>query len=605
MSKDKREILDWLKADPSPARYVSAARRLDALADDDAPEIRVAILRNATIDPVVPYIKAQFHDAGLRPQIYLGNYDNVHQDVFDRGSPLFEFRPDVIILAMRLHTLQPRLVFNYAALSPEEGECHAAEALERVAGILRAIRERSPALILAHTFERPIYPAYGVLDPHWAHGQQNTTLRLNARLGEQVTALGGAFLVDLDGILSRVGYEQGLDDRYWHISRAPYKPPVLIRLADQYVRFAVALRGKNRKCLVLDCDNTLWGGVIGENGINGIRLGNTYPGSAYVEFQAAILDLYHRGVLLAPNSKNNEKDALEVFERHPSSLLKPEHFVAKRINWQDKALNPREIAADLNIGIDSLVFVDDNPVECAYVRECLPEVEVVQLPSDPTGYRRLLQSLNYFDSLTLTQEDRRRSSMYQTEQRRRQVQTESKTIEDYLGSLEMTITIGHADAFTIPRVAQLTQKTNQFNLTTRRYSEEDIRALAINPSTDLFHASLKDRFDDNGVIAAAIVRYEGDAARIDTLLMSCRVIGRGVEQVILAHLEKAARARGCCRLEGEYIPTPKNGLVRDLFRNNGFVSVPDDAQGLWLRNLSEPPLTPPPWFGEICIKKQD
>jgi FkbH-like protein len=604
MSKDKREILNWLKSDPTPARYVSAARRLDELVDDGSPEIRVAVLRNATIDPIVPYVKAHFHDIGLRPKLYLGNYDNVHQDVFDKGSPLFEFQPDIIILAMRLHTLQPRLVFNYAALSPEECDVNATEVLERIAVILRAIRERSPALLLVHNFERPIFPAYGVLDPQWAHGQQNTILRLNARLGEQLVALGGAFVVDLDGILSRVGYEQGLDDRYWHIGRAPYKPPVLLRLADQYVRFAAALKGKNRKCLVLDCDNTLWGGVIGEDGINGIRLGNTYPGSAYVEFQAAILDLYHRGVLLALNSKNNEKDALEVFEQHPSSLLKPEHFVAKRINWQDKALNLREIAAELNIGMDSLVFVDDNPVECAYVRECLPQVEVVQLPSDPTGHRRLLQSLNYFDSLTLTQEDRRRSSMYQTEVRRKQLQNESKTIEDYLGSLEMTVEIGHADGFTIPRIAQLTQKTNQFNLTTRRYSEEEIRDMAADLSTDIFQVSLKDRFDDNGIIAVAILRYENEAARIDTLLMSCRVIGRGVEQVILAHLAEAARERGCRRLDGEYIPTAKNGLVKDLFQNNGFTSVPNDTHGLWLRNLSEPPLTSPSWFQEIRIKNK-
>jgi FkbH-like protein len=600
----KREILDWLKSDPSPGRYVSAARRLDELADDRSPEIRVALLRNLTIDPIVPYLKVHLHTVGLRPALYLGHHDNIHQDVFDAQSPLFAFRPDIIIVVLRLHVLLPRLIFNYVELSPEQAEALSTEALERSMAMFRAVRERSPAIILAHNFERPVFPAYGILDSRWPHGQQNTILRLNARLGEQVTALGGSYVVDLDGVLSRVGYEQALDDRYWHIGRAPYKPAVLLRLADQYVRFAAALKGKNRKCLVLDCDNTLWGGVVGEDGINGIQLGNTYPGSGYVEFQGAILDLYHRGVLLALNSKNNEKDAMEVFEQHPSSLLKPEHFVAKRINWLDKVTNLREIASELNIGLDSLVFVDDNPVECAYVHERMPQVEVVQLPPDPTSYRRVLQSLGYFDALTFTVEDRRRSDMYQNEARRKHLQQESQTLESYLASLDMIVDIGYADGFSIPRIAQLTQKTNQFNTTTRRYSEEEIRALAIDSAIDVFHAGLKDRFDENGIIAVAVVRYGNDTAYLDTFLMSCRVIGRGVEQALLAHLARVAEERGCKRLEGEYIETEKNGLVKDLFANNGFTAVPDDGRNLWFQSLPTSSLISPPWFQAVRVQKR-
>ncbi|HEY0790966.1 MAG TPA: HAD-IIIC family phosphatase [Chthoniobacterales bacterium] len=604
MSPSKQEILHGLAKDPSPARYVAAARQLEELAADRSPELRIAVLRNVTIDPIVPYLKVHLHAVGLRPVVYLGQHDNVHQDVFNPDSPLFAFRPDVVVFVLRLHVLLPRLVFNFAELSSDQAEALCGEALERTVGMVRAFRERSPAVILTHNFERPVFPAFGILDAQRSHGQQNTVVRLNARLGEQVSALGGSYLIDLDAVLSRVGYEQGLDDRYWHIGRAPYKPSVLLRLADQYVRFAAALKGRNRKCLVLDCDNTLWGGVVGEDGLSGIKLGNTHPGSAYVEFQAAILDLYHRGVLLALNSKNNEKDALEVFERHPSSLLKPEHFVARRINWSDKVTNLREIAAELNIGLDSLVFIDDNPVECAYVRERLPQVEVVQLPPDPTGYRSLLQSLGHFDALTLTAEDRRRSGMYRSEVRRKQLQQESTTLESYLASLEMTLAVGYADGFTIPRIAQLTQKTNQFNATTRRYSEEAIHALATNPAVDVFHAGLKDRFDDNGIIAVAVVRYLGSVACLETFLMSCRVIGRGVERAFLAHVARMAEARGCERLEGEYIPTDKNGLVKDFFPSQGFCRT-HEGGNLWSRRLPATSLTAPAWFREIHVQKKE
>jgi len=598
----RKQVLDWLESDPSSTRYITAARRLDEISDEALPEIRVALLRNIVIEPIVPYLKVHSGRAGLQLRLQLGNYDNLQEDVFQSGSPLFEFRPDVVIMALRLQLLAPKLVLSYTSLSPAESEELVAQVLARVDDLVRAIRERSAGVILVHNFERPAWPAYGILDLQRTHGQVNTIHRLNEQLAERLQRIGGAFVVDLDGLLSRLGYDQGLDQRYWHVGRAPYRPRLLEQLAREYVRFAAALKGKNKKCLVLDCDNTLWGGVVGEDGINGIRLEPNYPGSAYLEFQHAVLDLYHRGILLALNSKNNEADVLEVLEKHPSSLLRPSHFVAKRINWNDKATNLQEIAAELRIGIDSLVFVDDNPVECAYVGSALPEVQVLQLPADPTGFRGALQSLEWFDTLTLTKEDQRRSEMYQRESQRQQLREKSQTLEGYLRSLEMVVEIGAADAFSIPRIAQLTQKTNQFNLTTRRYSEDDVRLMTEDPRTDVFYTSLRDRFDDSGIIAVAIVRYENERATIDTLLMSCRVIGRGIEQTLLATMLEAARNRHCESVEGEYVPTAKNALVKDLYSQNGFTPVDHPERSLWRRELSLPPLAHPDWFQEVKIR---
>ena len=599
--ESRKQILDWLESSPSSTRYIAAARKLDEIVGETLPEIRIAILRNIVIEPIAPYLKVHCSRFGMHLNLQLGNYDNLHEDVFQAGSPLFDFKPDIVVFALRLQLLAPKLVLGYTSLTAAESEELSLTVLERVQDLVQAIRKRSAAVILVHNFERPAWPAYGILDAQWNHGQQNAIVRLNQGLAKRLQSIGGAFAIDLDGVLSRLGYDRAIDDRYWHVGRAPYRPPLLEQLSREYARFLAALKGKNKKCLVLDCDNTLWGGIIGEDGINGIHLGADYPGSAYLEFQHAILDLYNRGILLAINSKNNERDVLEVLERHPASLLKPNHFVAKRINWNDKATNLREIASELRIGIDSLVFLDDNPVECAYVRGVLPEVEVVQLPADPTSYRRLLQSLASFDTLALTEEDNRRSGMYQQETQRQRLRQESNSIEDYLRSLEMNVQIALADDYSIPRIAQLTQKTNQFNVTTKRYTEQNIRLMNDDPMVDVLHVSVQDRYSDNGIIAVAIVRYENDLAGIDTFLMSCRVIGRGIEQTLLATILQAARDRHCRTVQGEYIATAKNEPARILFAQNGFTPVGHPERSLWTRDLSLPLLQNPDWFREVNV----
>lgn len=599
--ESRRQILDWLESDPSSTRYITAARRLDEIVGETLPEVRIAILRNIVIEPIAPYLKVLCSRFGLRLSLQLGNYDNLQQDVFQAESPLYEFKPDIVVCALRLQLLAPKLVLGYTSLTAAESEELSLTVLERVEDLVQAIRKRSAAVILVHNFERPAWPAYGILDAQWNHGQQNAIARLNQGLAKRLQSIGGAFAIDLDGVLARLGYDRAIDDRYWHVGRAPYRPPLLEQLSREYARFSAALKGKNKKCLVLDCDNTLWGGIVGEDGINGIHLGADYPGSAYLEFQHAILDLYNRGILLAINSKNNERDVLEVLERHPASLLKPNHFVAKRINWNDKATNLREIAFELRIGIDSLVFLDDNPVECAYVRGVLPEVEVVQLPADPTSYRRLLQSLGSFDTLALTEEDKRRSGMYQQETQRQRLRQESYSIEDYLRSLEMNVQIALADDYSIPRIAQLTQRTNQFNVTTKRYTEQNIRLMNDDPMVDVLHVSVQDRYSDNGIIAVAIVRYENDLAGIDTFLMSCRVIGRGIELTLLATILQAARDRHCRTVQGEYIATAKNEPARNLFAQNGFTTVEHPERSLWTRDLSLTLLQNPDWFREVKV----
>lgn len=597
------EILEWLEQDPSPARFSSAANKLERLEDHGLPKVRLALLRNITLEPMLTYIKVKCYQAGLMPSIFLGNFDNIQQDVLESSSDLFQFKPEIVVIALRLHSMTPRLVYHFLDCSSQEVDSLCAETLDRVLDIVRAIRANSSALILVHNFEHALFPSSGLLDAQSQFGQQNAIRRLNLKLVESVSSIGGAYVVDLEHILAQVGYGAGLDDRYWHIGRSPYSLSLFERLAAEYTKSARALKGKNKKCLVLDCDNTLWGGIIGEDGLSGIKLGPTYPGSQFLEFQSAILDLYHRGILLALCSKNNEADVMEVLKNHPYTLLRPEHFVSMHVNWNDKPSNLEEIAAELNLGLDSFVFVDDSEFECGLVRQTLPQVTVVQLPSDSTQFRRTLQGLEFFDTLTITEEDRRRSSMYRSEAERRQMRQQSRSLNEYLRSLDMTVTVGRADDFSIPRIAQLTQKTNQFNLTTRRYSEEDIRRMANHSDYVVYYAQLEDRFDNNGIIGVAILHFNGGDAIIKTFLMSCRVIGRGVEKVLLSKLVNSAASRGHVCIIGQYLPTAKNGLVAEFYSQHGFRQATDRGRDYWELALIGDLPSPPNWFKLINIRE--
>lgn len=599
-----RAILESVGPDATVARTISAASKLKAIPSTDRIPVRVALVRNMTLEPGLPAtLSVQAAAAGFDLSLKLGEFEGAQREVLDERSSLYADAPDIFIVAMHLQTLAPKLATQFTSLDGAQVADLASSVLERTLSIARAIRKNSAAIIVVHNFELAYLPGFGLLDAQRASGQQATIHELNRRLVEEIGKIPNAYVLDVEHAIAQIGYEQALDERYWHIGRAPYTFRFQQRLATEYVKFVRPLKGKNKKCLVLDCDNTLWGGVVGEDGVAGIKLGATNPGSAFREFHAAILDLYDRGILLALNSKNNEADALEVFESHPDSLLRAKHFVVKKINWHDKATNLREIAAQLNIGLDSLVFIDDNPFECELVRQQVPEVTTIQLPPDPTRYARLLRALPYFETLTLSEEDRRRSEMYRAESERNELKETSGSLDDYLRSLQMTLSIAKAVPFSIPRIAQLTQKTNQFTVTTRRYSEGEIERMAADPNWGVWSAKLVDRFDDAGIIAVAIVEMSAGVARIDSFLMSCRVIGRGVEEAVLDYVCDRAKDAGCDRVLGEFIPTAKNALVADLFSRTGFAARADSDGRFWEKSLADFTPSTVDWFSIVTDEK--
>ena len=572
----------------------------DREADRSLSSFKVAFLRNVTLDPIIPYLKFLFLEEGYNAEIYMGEFNNVFQDVLDTGSAFYSHDPNMIIICLKLEAVSERITRCFSSMSQEERNKDIADSMENINLTLSRIRENSNAMILIHNFEAPIHPCYGVYDYQKRFNQVNTIRNINLQLVELVNSYDNCFIVDLDLMQSYVGYRNFIDTRYWHIGKAPYSREALMLIAKEYMKFVRASLGRNRKCLVIDCDNTLWGGIIGEDGIDGIELGQTYPGSAYLEFQQSILDLYNRGIILAISSKNNKDDVLAVLNNHPDMVLNEEHFAIIKANWNDKVSNIKEITEGLNIGLDSMVFVDDSDFETNMVREYLPQVKVISLPKDPTVYRDTLNSCGLFDSLTVSEEDGKRGKMYKAELGRKRLKSESINLESYFASLEMEIVIGNPDSFLIPRVAQLTQRTNQFNLTTKRYSEADVKRFVESDNYEIKYLKLKDRFGDTGIVGVAILEYNGDSALIDTFLLSCRIIGRGVEDVFLRYCIECAREKGMQKICGYYLKTKKNSQVSNFYQKRGFkVESLSDNEKRHFFSLDNPLMDIPDYFKTI------
>lgn len=590
---------------PTHATILTAADRVSALApqvDADTPaagRVRIAIIGSSTLEYVKSYLEVACRLAGLAPAFYLGPYGQYAQDILDPGSALYTFAPDVVIVAIHGQSFFPDRYESPVDLDVPARRAAAEQVVERMASLLARLTAHTQAHVLLHTFATPQYSPLGTLDLRDELGQTAFFQLINSGIAARVRRdFPSVHLVDEDRVYGRVGKRNVTDPRMWFLARIGIGEGVLSALTAEYMRCIKAAKGRARKCLVLDLDNTLWGGVVGEDGPTGIALGQEAPGNAFVAFQEAILSLYKRGIILAINSKNNEADALEVLEHHPDMVLRPHHFAAMRINWQDKAANLRDIAAELNIGLDSLVFMDDNPAECALVRSRLPEVLTIHLPNDPALYRSTLLDLTDFDSLALTEEDRMRGQLYAQRRERQSWEAgHAGNLDDYLGELEMVVEVAPADDFAIPRVAQLIGKTNQFNLTTRRHTETAVRSFAGSDDSLVYSVRASDRFGEHGLVGAAILRANGDIWEVDTLLLSCRVLGRGVETAILSALVSAAREGGAHLLRGLFIPTAKNAPARDFYSRHGFhLAAEEDTTQMWELDVRAEDVATPAWL---------
>ena len=544
-------------------------------------EIRIAFLRNSTLERIAPYLEYLLLLNQIKPTFYYSEYDNYFQEVLGESTGLAAFNPNLIIVSLDSRLELDSIFHDYNSLTKEAAKKCLESTREKVEKIVLGLRKKFNVPIILNGFELPCYPALGLHDSQNIHGQVNSIRLLNLELVSFCHSISGVFFLDLDLILQRSGGALGLDNRFWFIEKNPYNQRVLQELAKEYFVFIENFNGKLKKVLVIDLDNTIWGGIVGEDGLNGIKLGPTYPGSAFVDFQRGLLNLYKKGVLLAISTKNNMADVLDVIRNHPDMVLREEHFTVIKANWENKAKNIREIADEINVGLNSLVFIDDNPFEIELVRAEIPEVLSILMPKNcPTGYMAHLNSFPIFNSITLSEEDKSRPEMYRQETQRNAMRSDFSNVEEYLRSLEMNAFFYLNDHFNAPRVAQLCQKTNQFNLTTIRYLEVDINAMIDDPACDVIAVRLEDRFGDMGIIAAIVIRYTGSVGTIDSLMVSCRALGRNLESAMMAYVAALAESRRATDIQSEYRRTNKNSQVEKFYDKREFQCMSEEGASI-------------------------
>ncbi len=572
------------------ADYLRLSKEIESLEPQKRCK-RVAVLSDFTTDFLKPCLIVEAARKDLPINVWLAPYGQIEQQTLDRESLLFVQQPDVIMILPLLEQWAPELNYRFLAHTEAALENQRSQLIERLRRVLEQIRANTQAKILVGNFPPPAWCAAGVTDSSLVHSQTHFIQQLNAQLTSLTHSISDVLILDVHRSATEVGLDRWRDERLEFLAKSPWSAEALSKVAKMAARRLHSWFFPASKCLVLDMDNTLWGGVLGEAGLEGIALGPDYPGSVFVDFQKRVLALRDAGFLLAAASKNNAVDVEEVLNRHPACLLKREHFAAFEVHWEDKATSLRRIATSLNIGLDSLVFFDDNPAERAWVKEQLPQVKVLDVSTNILSYASTLTDCGYFDLTHLTREDLQRSQLYQENLQRRELQMQTGTLEDFLCGLDMTLTFGHADEASLPRIVQLLGKTNQFNLTTRRHSAAELKAM-LDAGAVIMWTRLQDRFGDNGLIAVGIVLPDNkETWRLDSFLMSCRVIGRGVETALLAALAKTAKYRGATCLSAEFIATQKNQPAANFLPAHGF-KMPDEAGKCWHLPLDLMPAIP-------------
>lgn len=569
----------------------SLGRRIEArLSGQDKlapfPSLKLAVLSNGTITLAAGGIQAAALRHGVATQVRCVEYE-LSNNVALSGEPeMAAFAPDLVLLAFDHRGLP------FDRMAPGEPTAPVVEDVIRHLRMLRdGIKRNFGVPVILQTLATPPAALFGNFDVRLDGTWRSVVSAVNAAIVD--LAEEGGYLLDIAGLVERVGSENWFDEPQWLAHKVPFQLDMAPAYADYVGRLIGAVRGRSRKCLVLDLDNTLWGGAIGDEGLSGIVLGQgSADGEAFLAVQRMALALRSRGVALAVCSKNDDANARQPFRSHPDMLLKEEHISVFQANWVDKASNLEAIAKTLNIGLDALVFLDDNPAERGQVRMALPMVAVPEIGTDPSTYAWTIQAAGYFDSVSFSAEDKQRADQYAAEAQRVAVMSQTREIGDYLSELAMIIHFAPFDQIGRSRIAQLINKSNQFNLTSRRYTEAQVAAFEGDACTYTMQVRLRDRFGDSGMIGVIVARpseHLGEAAfDIDTWLMSCRVLGRKVEAAMLSELAEAARTSGARWLIGRYVPTAKNGMVRDHYAKLGFSNVQEMPSGecIWQLDLN-------------------
>jgi len=535
--------------------------------------IKIGLISNTTSKLITPALIASALRFGIILEVIESEYNQVAQEVFSEHSTFKRHQLDAVLVALDYRGLP---------LLPTPGDKALAEKNVRdcfsyINTIIDSLRSKTEAQIIFQNIATNVEKLSGSYEERLPGTLSWLITRINGELDTLIS--NQTFIFDIAGLAANVGLSNWHDPRLWNIAKLSFSEKYVPIYADYLCRILAAKIGKTRRCLILDLDNTLWGGVIGDDGVEGILIGNgSAVGEAYLHLQKTLLELRERGVVLAVSSKNEDITARKPFKEHPDMLLREEHIAVFQANWTDKASNIIVIAKTLSLGLESMVFLDDNPAERMQVRNELPEVAVPELPQEPALYARTLIAAGYFESTTFSSEDVKRADFYRDNSKRVQILSQSSNMDSYLMSLDMKMTLTQFDAAGRSRISQLINKSNQFNLTTKRYSELDVKKFEEDQVFYTLQIRLNDIFGDNGMISVIICKKDPDAWRIDTWLMSCRVLGRRVELAVLQNIILNAKKAGVNILIGKYVPTTRNIIVKDHYKKLGFTKTSNDKE---------------------------
>jgi len=536
----------------------------------DLKSYKIAILGNCSTQHLATALKGYGYREGYNLDIFDADYNQIDAQVMDDMSELYSHSPNSVLIYMSTE----KLFEDFCQIELQNRNDFAENILNKIKTYWNTINSKLKTNIMQVNFVEIDDRIFGNYSNKVSSSFIYQIRKLNYLLMEEAERNKNIFLIDLSSIQNLYGRNELHDEKLYYIAKMPISTNLLPEVAKQVVDIIKALNGKIKKCVVLDLDNTLWGGVIGDDGLKSIQIGELGLGHAFSEFQMWLKELKNRGIILTVCSKNNEDIAKEPFEKHPEMVLRLEDISMFVANWQDKASNIRHIQETINIGMDSLVFIDDNPFERNLVKELIPDITVPDLPEDPAMYLSYLKSLNLFETASYSENDKDRTKQYQAEVGRATMQSSFEDFNDYLKSLQMLATAHEFNEFEIPRVSQLTQRSNQFNLRTIRYTEAEIEEILKNDKYLTLSFSLKDKFGDYGLISVVIMeKKDKETLFLDTWLMSCRVLKRGMEEFIINTIIDTAKKNGFKKVIGEYIKTPKNAMVEKIYSNLGFKEV--------------------------------
>lgn len=537
----------------------------------DLPVYKLVIMGDCATQHVATAIRGMGYSKKLNIEILDTDYNQILAQTMDPNSECYSFSPDAVLIDM----CSEKLYDAFTELDDDRRSSFANDKIDEIESYWNSIKNNCDAKIIQFNFPETDDRVFG----NYANELQYSFIlqqrKLNILIGERAKNAGNVVVVDISYVQNILGRRNFHDEKLYYAAKMPYSLEALPYIAGEVVNVVNTLRARTKKCVVLDLDNTLWGGVVGDDGLEGIQIGELGVGHAFQAFQVWLKELTKRGIILAVCSKNDEDKAKEPFEKHPEMVLKLDDISMFVANWEDKAGNIRNIQETLNIGMDSMVFIDDNPFERNLVSSMIPEITVPEMPEDPAMYVSFLQELNLFETISYSAADKDRTRQYREEASRVTLQKKYASYDDYLKELEMIAEVKPFDEFQTPRISQLTQRSNQFNLRTVRYSEDDIRRIATDDRYVTLYFTLRDKFGDHGLISVVIMEKQDDALFVDTWLMSCRVLKRGMEEFIMNSIVNAAKDNDFSKITAQYIKTPKNSMVEHIYDRMGFLSLGD------------------------------